>query len=811
MQDLLRRSLRSVQKNGIFSLINVVGLSLGMTAFVMIVQYVSFEKSYNSFHKNLPQLSRVLNEKKDGKFDAYTAPGVAPMAASQLSGINSYVRIAEGKNLGTGIVNLENLSADKAFREEEFAYADGNFFEFFTFSTLQGDIKSLYLSNIVALSKEASTRYFGKESPIGKTLVLNNQFGKTQYSVGLVYDDMPQHSDIRYDLIFSLQTLANKANLNGNEMWASIGGTGSQWLFTYVSLQPDADRKSIEQGYTSILSTLNPDEKTVVHLQRLETMHLGESLSDPLPAFGSLKFTYLLSGVALMILVIAWFNYVNLSTASALKRAKEVGIRKVTGATKGQLVRQFLCESVALNLLAFVLAIALITALQQPYSVLIGKQMSLSAMLKSNFWVLTAGLLIIGTLASGGYTAFVLSSFNPAKVLKGIFSKSATGIFVRKSLVIIQFSISLILISATIILYQQWQYMQDKELGMNTSQLLVIRGAEVNKDETFKDRSAEFENNVRSTSFVQKLSRSGNVPTDGFNFSTSGIVRQGTEPSESDPNFDILTIDDQFIGTYEIELLAGSNFTPEMCNKKWNEMAYVILNERAASELGFENAQAAAGQKLQWDSREFEIRGIVKDYHHLSVQYAISPIVFLPSKSGGYYTLKVAGPNFSDQLTTLESQFKKSFAGNPFEYEFLDETFQLKYNAEKQYSIIFTIASGLAILIGCLGLFGLATYSVEQRSKEIGIRKVLGSNVSQIVRLLSKDFLGLVLIAFVISIPLSWWALNEWLSNFVYHIGISWWVYVAAGMITILIAWITVGTQAFKGAVANPVKSLRSE
>lgn len=807
----LIRALRNIQKNGVFTLVNVLGLSLGMTAFVLIVQYVSFEKSYNTFHNNLPELYRVLNEKSEGEIDVYTAPGFAPMAVSQLTGIEQYCRLAEGKNLGTGIVSLDNPKNPQSFREEEFTYADGNFFELFSFPVVTGNGKSLHQPNTVALSKTTSKRYFGTDSPIGKTLTLNNQFGKTVYTVEAVYNDMPDYSDLQYDLVFSIQTLANKANLDGNESWASLDGTGSQWLYTYLKVKTGSDPELISKNYTTLIHRVNPEDKSTIILQSVESMHLGRSLGETLPTFSSLKFVYLLSGIALLILVIAWFNYVNLSTAGALKRAKEVGIRKVTGATKGQLIRQFLGESAVLNILAFLIALTFITALQHPYSMLINKEMSLAIMFQSDFWLLAVGLLIIGTLASGAYTAFVLASFNPSKVLKGVFSKSKTGIFIRKSLVIFQFSISLVLISATLVLYQQWQYMQNKDLGMDASQLLVIRGAEVNKDETFKNRSVEFENSIRNSSFVQQFSRSGNVPTDGFNFSTGGIVKQGATQEETELNYEILTIDQQYIDTYGIKLLAGANFTPEMCGKKWNEMEYVILNEQASAQLGFETPQQAVGQNIQWGEREFEVRGVVKDYHHLSVQYAIGPIVFLPSGNGGYYTLKLGNKNFSEQLATLEVLYHKSFPGNPFEYQFLDQTFENTYNTEKQYSIIFTIASCLAIFIGCLGLFGLATYSVEQRSKEIGIRKVLGSSVHQIIRLLSKDFLTLVIVAFVLSIPISWWVLEQWLNGFVYRVEVTWWIFGIAGAVTLVIACVTVGAQAFKGAVSNPVNSLRSE
>lgn len=806
----LKRTLRNVQKNGVFTMINVLGLSIGMTVFVLIVQYVSLEKSYNSFHVNLPQLNRVLTEKPSGEFDAYTAPGIAPIAQNKLGGINAFCRIAEGKNLGTGVVNIENASSENSFREENFAYADGNFFTFFTFPALIGDINSLKFPNIVALSNKVSKRYFGTESSIGKTITLNNQFGKTTYTVGLVYEDIPTFSDLRYDLVFSLETLANKANLNGNEMWASLEGTGSQWLYTYVELQQNTDRDVITDGYTGIIQSVYPDEKNKVHLQQIKDMHLGESLGDPLPAFGSLKFIYLISAIAVLILVIAWFNYVNLSTASALKRAKEVGIRKVTGATKTQLIFQFLGESAILNFIALFIAVALMGILQQPYSALINKPMSLSNVFNNNFWLWATGLLIIGTLASGCYTAFVLSSFNPAKVLKGVFSKSATGIAIRKSLVVFQFCISLILISATIILYRQWHYMQEKDLGMNASQLLIIRGAEVNKDKSFGERSTEFENNLNSASFVKHVSRSGNVPTEGFNFSTSGITKQGANDIGK-INFDMITIDEHYLETYEIKLIAGANFTPEMCDKSWNEMEYVLINERAVLELGFTNLQQAAGQKIQWGERFFEVRGVVKDYHHLSVEYAIAPIIFLPSNSGGYYTVKLSGAEISDQLRYIEREYKKSFAGNPFEYVFLDQSFEQQYTNQKQYSLIFTVASCMAVVIGCLGLFGLTIYSVEQRSKEIGVRKVLGSSVSQIIVLLSKDFLLLVFIAFLISVPISWWVMNQWLESFVYRIDITWWIFGIGGAFILIIAWLTISAQAFKGATANPVKSLRSE
>jgi putative ABC transport system permease protein len=813
LTNFLTLVFRNLQKNLTFTVINALGLCLGMTAFMMITQYIAFEKSYNAFHAKGPTLYRVLHEKNEGEYDAYTAPGFAPQAASTISGIDQFCRLAEGTNLGTGIVSFETAKGDlsQSFRENNFVYADAGFFGFFTFPIVEGNPASLTKPNVVALSRKTSARYFGNELAIGKSITLNNQFGKTLYTVELIYEDMPEYSDLRYDMVFSLQTLYNTANLNGNEMWASMDGTGSQWLFTYVNLKPDASAEDVSVQYTKLERSVNPEETGSVILQSVSDMHLGRSLTEALPTFGSLKFVYLLGGIAGLILVIAWFNYINLSTASALKRAKEVGIRKVVGASRAQLIRQFLGESALLNAVAFALSITLVTALQGVYGNLIGKNVTLDVLNDGSFWLGAFVILLTGTLASGAYTAFVLSSFNPAKVLKGIFSKSSKGIFVRKTLVVFQFSISLMLIAATVILYQQWKFMQNKDLGMNASQLLVIRGAEVNRDSTFRDRSAAFEGEIRQASFIQQFSRSGNVPGDGFNFSTSGITRLNPVPGDEKIGYNIILIDDRYLDTYQIGLAAGENFTPEMCEKSFNDIEYAMLNDQAASALGFGSSEDAIGQKIKWGERQVIVRGVVKNYHHLSVQYTIDPIIFLPARKGSYYTLKLAGNDVSSQLATLEKLYQKNFPGNPFEFQFLDQTFAAKYNAEQQYSIIFTIASCMAIFIGCLGLFGLAAYSVEQRTKEIGIRKVLGSSVSQIVNLFSRDFLMLVVIAFIIAVPVSWWFMEQWLQGFAYRVTIGWWVFALSGLATLFIAWITVGVQAFKGAVSNPVNSLRSE
>ncbi len=805
-------ALRKLLKNRAFSFINVAGLSAGMAAFIFIGQYIAFERSYNSFHVDASDIYRVVGTSENSEWSAYSAPGFAPLAAGAIPGIEQYCRIAEGANLGTGVVRYvdENKSVDKSFRENDFAYVDGNFFGFFTFKIISGSAASLNNPNTVALSRSAAMRYFGNLSVSGNILTLSNQFGQTEYAVAAVYENMPDYSDLHYELLFSLRTLENKDNLAGNEGWASIDGTGSQWLFTYLKLKAGIASEPVAQEYADLIKSKDPDFKGTAALQPIKTMHLGSSLSETLPTFGSLRFIYLLSIIAAMILAVAWFNYVNLSTAGALRRAKEVGISKVLGASKGQLIKQFLSESALLNVFALIIAIAIVGILQGPYDELIGRRNSAAILASQNFWILTAGIILTGTFIFGIYTAVLLSSFDPSHVLKAGFSGQNQGGGLRKALVVVQFVVSAVLFISTLVVYQQLRYMQNIDLGMNIANLVVVRGADV-KDENYSDRKAEFEDKISSAAFVQQFSKSGNVPMDGFNFSTSGITRLSPLPGDERTSYNILSIDEKYLDTYRIPLAAGLNFTAEECDKGMKGFARVIVNETAARALGFENSTSAIGQKILWGERELEIKGVIKDYHHLSAQFKIEPIVMQPSRNSSYYTLKLANGSVSEQLSSIAKFYQESFPGNPFEFDFVDEKLKAKYNTEQQYSTIFTLSAMLAIFIGCLGLFGLSKHNVDRRIKEIGIRKVLGSSVVQIIHLVSRDFMWLIAAAFVIGIPVSLWIVNRWLEGFAYRVDVSWWIFGASAVVIIVIAWITVAVQAYRGAVSNPVEALKNE
>ncbi len=807
LRNYIKIAYRGLLKNPVFSFINVTGLSLGIAAFMLILQYISFEASVNKFHKNLPDIYRVLFEGKNGSAWDYTAPIIGPLAKREFGEVNNYCRVAG--NVGNGIVSFKENNEQKSFKENEIAFADGSFFEMFSFTIKEGNGASLKNSNTAVISESIAKKYFLNQSAIGKVLTINNQFGESLYTIVAVFNDFKSNSDLQYSIILSLQTLANPINLHGND-WASLDGTSS-YLTTFLQLQPKTDFKVVEVKANEFKKKIDPNDEDLLRLQPLKNIHLASSLDDYYPHSGNLGFIYLLGGIALLILVIAWFNYINLSTASALKRAKEVGVRKVVGANKRQLIAQFLGESLILNLIGFLLALGLVNLLQTLFNQLIGKTLSLSVLSSNSFWMYGLLFIVIGSILSGAYTSFTLSSFNPAQTLKGVFSKSSKGIALRKALVVFQFSISILLIASTFILYRQLQYMQNENLGMNIDQLLVMRGPQLGQDSTYRQRKQSFKNELGQTAFISKYCGSASVPTEGYNYSAAGITKLNPLPDDGKENYNIAYIDNQFFSTYEIKLVVGAPFSIKDFETKWEEVDRLILNEKAITQLGFATASEAVSQKILWQGKQYEIIGVVSNYHHMSLRESIAPVIFVPQMVSGNYTVKLAGQNMKDQLAYLEKIYKQYFPGNPFDYFFVDDNYNRQYKTEQQYGQIFTAASFLAIFIACLGLFGLATFTVEQRTKEIGVRKVMGANVSQIARLLSKDFVGLIVISILIASPLAWWAMDKWLQEFAYRTEITIWIFALAGFITMLITFLTVGSQGIKAAMSNPVKSLRSE
>ncbi len=807
LKNHFKIAYRNLTRNRVFSAINIVGLGLGIAAFVFILEYVSLEKSVNQFHANLPQMYRVLNQSSEGSSWPEMMPGLAPIAQEKFPEITDYCRFEEG--VAQGVV--QNQASNVSFREMDIGYAEGNFFSFFSFPLVQGQAENLAQPNVVFLSESAARKYFGDKEPMDKLLVLNNQFGTTTYTVKGIYADMTDQSDIRYDMVFSLETLKNPSNLNGND-WAGLDNLGSDYINTFFLLKENVDYRKLEGKMNALRKQVaEEDDGVEFRLQPVANLHLAASLNEPLQTTGNVKYVYMLAGIALLILLIAWFNYVNLSTANALKRASEVGVRKSVGATQSNLIGQFLSESLLTNLLGFGLALVLVTALQPFFVELIGKNVSLSLLGETNVWAYGLGMLVAGTLLSGFYTAWVLSNFKPIETLKGKVATNARGVWLRKGLVVGQFAISTCLIMATIVIYGQLRYMQNMDLGIESEQMLVVQGPQIGQDSALATRKSTFAAALAQESFVEEYGTSGSVPGRYYNFMTSGFTQPGSKPKDDLKSYSFAIIGDRYLTTYGIPLVAGRDFTPQEVAVDWNDNSKVLLNERAVVELGFRSPEDALRTKVKWDERYLDVIGVVADYHHMSVKNSIDPMIFYPQNSTGYYSIRLTPERMGEKMASLEKLYKAAFPGNPFEYFFVDESYQKAYAEERQYSQLFTAASVLAILIACLGLFGLATFTVEARTKEIGVRKVLGASVTSIVTLLSKDFLKLVSLAILIASPLAAYFLSIWLQDFAYRIDIAWWVYALAASVAVSIAFLTVGYQAIRAGMMNPVDSLRSE
>lgn len=806
LKNNLKIAFRTLWRNKAFSAINMFGLILGFLVFILITEYVAFEWNSNRFHKNFNQLSRLSFLHKSGESSYYLPPGFGPMLKSNVADVKQVIRI--GENVGNGVLSVGIANAKHSFREEHVSFVDGNFFKVFSFPLIQGN-GSLNEPQTMALSKSTAIKYFGNINAVGKILKVNNQFGNIEYTVTGVYEDMPQNSDIKADVVLSFKTLESAALRNRND-WADPTDLGSEYVFIYVLTNNNTGLNRLSALATGLWHKVKPDGKNdQVGFQPLENIHIAPNFGYQFQTYGSLMLIVSFLSVAFLIIVIAWVNYINLSTAQALNRSREVGVRKVLGASRGQLTLQYMSETFVLTLISLVIALLLVTLVQGAYNNFLEKKLSLAVLNAGWFWLGGAALIIVGTLLAGSYVSWVLSSFNPLKTIRGKALVTVGGVSVRRGLVVFQFVTSIVFIIATIVLYEQLRYMQYQDLGMKVDQRLAITGPSVINSSQINN-SIAFENEVKQLPFVKQVSASNNIPGQGYNFSTSGIIKANANPGDEKKSYAMLIIDDQFFTTYDIRVKYGAGFTHQMLEHGWPKTKKVILNEAALRQLGYADDDAVIGQKINWGS-DFEIVGVVKDYHHLGLHEQIKPMIFLPAVADGFFTLKVEPGNMNSQIARLKAVYQRCFPGEPFSYSFLDEVYDKQYKGEYQLGKIFIAAAFTAVLIACLGLLGLAMFAARQRTKEIGIRKVLGANVLSLVNLISADFLKLVAIALLVAAPIAWYLMHRWLEGFAYRITIQWWMFAIAGLLAVLIAFVTVSTQAMRAALSNPVKSLRSE
>jgi len=818
IKNYLKTSFRNLMKNKIFTFINIAGLSIGMAACLLILQYVSFQLSYDQFNRNAGDLYRVYNDRyQNGKLIQHgtiTYSAIGKAMQDDFPEVINHARIVpSGKNIIT--------YKDKKIGEQEVLFADNSFLTMFSYPWIAGDATTALKEPHTAVLSEAAARKifdlkdnnFGNIT--GRLFIMSRD--STPYKVTGILKDIPENSHLQFDILASYVTL-----YSGTNSWKE-----SDYDFTdsdfwhYVQLKHGVDYKALQAKFPAFSQrhfqgnkVSGSDEK--FFLQPLSKAHLYSDFEYEIGNTDSAVVVWGLLIIAALIIVIAWVNYINLATSRSVERAKEVGIRKVSGATKSQLVKQFLTESLILNIIALVLALVIIFLVQNNFNNLVAHKLSLSYLLQKglngyNIAIALVALIVAGIFVSGFYPAFVLSSFRPILVLKGKFTSSGKGILLRKSLVISQFAITVILLIGSFVVYKQIRFVNEQSLGFNLSQVLAVRPPELTGwDSTFIDRENTFTEELKSIPGITGAATSWNLF--GGETGRSFNVRRSDQDATVHLTMRHTGISLGYVDLYQIKLVAGRDFEPADFNPDFGKLHNILLNESAVKLLGYASPADAIGKIMMRGDRKWEIIGVINDYHQKSLRYPIEPTMLMPAYStNSNISIKVNPQHLPATIAAIKAKYDLFFPGNLFDYSFVDERFNAQYRNDQLFGKIFALFSGFAIFIASLGLLGLSLFATTQRTKEIGVRKVLGASVSNIVFLLSKDFIKLVIIAFIVAAPVAWYIMYRWLQDFAYRITIPWWIFIVAGLLAVLVALATISLQSIKAAVANPVKSLRTE
>lgn len=793
IKNYLKIAFRNLWRHRVFSFINILGLTVGMTAFFLIFLYVQFELGYDSFHSKADRIFRVVADIKTPT-ETLNAGGPAWAVGAHVKGefpseIEAAVRL--------GYNSMLVRRGDVKFQEDNTLYADSAFFRIFDFPLLKGNpATALSEPYSVVLTETTAKKYFGKEDPLGKTVLLSGDANNA--TITGVMKDIPENSMVKADMLVSMTSRTRQPNSRLDDAWGNYGNR------TYVLLKPGINYKNLEARLPQFLEKMNGREMKeskmypTLFLEPLRSVYLYSTRESKT---GNIKNVYIFTIIAVFILLIACFNFVNLTTARSAERAKEVGVRKVVGAARSQLARQFIGESVILCLIAFILSVGLSASLFHLFNQLSGKIIGHHIFEHPSYLLMLLGIAIAIGILAGVYPALVLSSFQPITVLKGRFTTGTKGILLRKGLVVAQFTISIALIIGTIIVYSQMKYMREEDLGFTKDQKLILDTHGDNGRDALKQAIAGLPG-------VMSVSMAGSVPGGGNPGAYSQI--ENIKGDMQIANLDLYFVDFEYIPQFKMKVLAGRAFSRDFMTDTTQSM---IVNEAAMKMFGYSKPEQIIGKKFDQWGRKGNIIGVLKDFHFRGLQDVIKPLSIRiePDGCSLISAQLTGGKDLSKTIAAIESKWKSIIPNRPFSYYFLDDFFDKQYRSEDRFGRLFLNFAILAIFISCLGLLGLASYSTMQRTKEIGIRKVLGASVGTIVNLLSKEFLVLVAISFLVAAPLAWYFMDKWLKGFAYQITISWWVFAMAGLLALLIALFTVSFQAIKAAVTNPVKSLRTE
>jgi len=796
IKNYLKIALRNFQRHKGYSFINIAGFAIGMACCLLILLYVRHELSYDSYHKDVERVCRIVQDIRTQTANRVFVP-VSPMVAPTLKSDYPQVEYAARAFTFTGSRLVRRK--DTFFYEYRFMYADQELFDVLTFQFIQGNPQgALTRPNTLVVSQRMAIKYFGNVNPLGDTLEINQQ----EYEITGVVKDCPENTHLKYDLIASLETLKD---------WQEMSNWYSTMFYTYIKLRPDVNMKEFSLQVSRLADKYIGEQLeswgSTYHyfLQPLSSIHLHSNLRYETEPPGNPVYITIFSFVGLFILIIACLNFMNLSTARATNRAKEVGLRKVVGAQKLQLIGQFLGESLLVAFLSLGLAMVIARFAIPLLNDLTGISLSFDALLLPGVLLSLIGGAVLVGMAAGLYPAFVLSAFRPAVTLKGATSAGTQGFALRTVLVVVQFAISVMLIIGTLTMYKQFNFMKNQYLGFEKEQKLILplRGG-INIQENF----ASVKDMFSKHSSITGVTVSSTVP--GRGVSNFGVSLVGEDDTKNQSMFHMY-FDDDFIPDYGIEIVAGRAFQKEM---KTDFMGAFLINEAAVKAFGWTNPEEALGKRMQTGhgGRVNPIIGVTKNFHYRGLQSEVEPLVmeFLPW-TFRYITFSIDITDLNETLAFVKSQWEALWPGYPFEQFFLDTDFDRQYRADEQIGNVFGIFTFLGLFIACLGLLGLASFTAESRIKEIGIRKVLGASVGGIVLMLSKQFTKWVLLGNCIAWPVAYYFINRWLKNFAFRVDIGVWTFVLSGILVLLVAILTVSYQSIKAAVANPVDSLRYE
>ena len=806
LKNYFKTAFRNLLRNKFYTLINIIGLAIGLATCFLIILYVLDELSFDKYNANAKRIYRVNNEVKfgDNYFDMAVSPALlGSTMVRDFPEVQQYTRL---RWYGSFLVKKGNEN----IQEGRVGFADSTLFEVFSLPVIEGDPKTALVEpHSLVITEKVAKKYFNTTDVVGKTMLINDT---GNYKVTAVIRNIPTQSHFNFDIFVPMRE--------------NSGANDDNWLSenwnTYVLLKKDADPKKLESQLNAFMEKYTaPLLQSVVHQSMDEfkkgggfirasftpllDIHLRSNKTAELDGNGNAQYVYIFSAIALLILLIACVNFMNLSTARSSNRAKEVGVRKVLGSLRKNLVQQFLTESVLISLIALVFAFAISWLLLPYFNELSGKTIHLASLFHPTMIISLFALMLIVGLLAGSYPAFYLSSFQPIAVLKGKLSAGFKRSWLRNALVVFQFVISIVLIFGTVVIYNQLNYIHKKDIGFNRNQVLTI-----NHTDALGAQALTFRNELLQISGVQNATMSGYLPVN-YNRNNNAYFTSPALDPKTGMSMQSWTVDENYISTLGIKLLQGRNYSSQF----GTDSTAIIINEAAAKFLATKdllNKKLYTLNDIQQKTLlEYHIIGVMKNFNFSSLRDVVTPLAFFLGKDNGNISVRIAATDIPSVTAQIKNKWKAIAPSQPFDYSFMDEDFNRWYTTERRMGQIFITFAVLAIVIACLGLFGLITYAAEQRVREIGIRKVLGASVNNIARMLSVDFLKLVLVSSVIAFPIAWWAMHKWLQDFAYRVSISWWIFFVSGILALLIAVLTVGFQAIKAGVANPVKSLRTE